>query len=277
MTDFSTYLFRCHSLSKIMTEPKTKEDKAAGKLSVTTQTYLKQLHREERYNRRQEYSSKYIEKGLTQEENAITLLSRVKKRYLKKNTLRVNNKYLTGSPDLFSGLELMECEEGWDTKCSWDIFTFPYPDDKLDKSYYWQNQGYMGITGARRWTTAYCLVNAPAALIHSEKKAVWYKMGCPPDDNEDYLEKVIEVEKNLIFNMGEFMRDNESYFNEHPEFELHCTDWHYDLPLKERVMEFVVQRNDEDIQLAYSTIEKCRTHMQELENQFDKQPFSLYQ
>lgn len=255
--DFSNYLFRCSSLYKLMTEPQSKEAKERGDLSATTKTYLREIFREEKYRRRNEFSSKYIEKGLAQEENAITLFCRVKKLYLTKNETRLSNKYITGEPDLFHGESITTCLKGWDTKCSWSLFTFPYSEDGLDKQYEWQNKGYMWLTGAKEWATTYCLVNATPDQVLNEKKSIWYKLGCPAEDSEIYTQKCIEVEKNLIFNISEFRK-------EAPGFDFHCAEWDYDIPLNDRVLEFTTERNDADINKLIERIIKCREYLNQL-------------
>jgi hypothetical protein len=237
--DFSNYLFRCSSLYKLMTEPQSKEAKERGDLSATTKSYLREIFREEKYRRRNEFSSKYIEKGLAQEENAITLFCRVKKVYLTKNETRLNNKYITGEPDLFHGESITTCQEGWDTKCSWSLFTFPYEEDGLDKQYEWQNTGYMWLTGAKKWSTAYCLVNAMPDQVLNEKKSIWYKLGCP------------------IFNISEFIK-------EAPGFDFHCTEWDYDININDRVLEFTTERNDANINKLIERIIKCREYLNQL-------------
>jgi hypothetical protein len=255
--NFDNYLFRCSGLSKLMTEPKLKVDKEAGNLAQTTTNYLKEIYREAKYSRRNEFSSKYIEKGLSQEENAITLFSRVTKTFYKKNDTRLNNKFITGEPDLFAGDEITKCKEGFDIKCSWSIFTFPFPDDVLDPCYKWQNAGYMYLTGAEKWTTAYCLVNATANLVLNEKKAIWYKLGCPDEEDEQYIEKCIEVEKNMIFNRSEFIKVD-------PGFDFHCRDWQFDIPLKERVLTFTTERNEDDIKIIQDKVLKARKWLNDL-------------
>ncbi|HNX08388.1 MAG TPA: hypothetical protein PKL96_12460, partial [Bacteroidales bacterium] len=55
---------RASQVGQIMAEPKLKSDKEAGLLSETAKTYIKQLYRESKYNRRKGLVNKYIEKGL---------------------------------------------------------------------------------------------------------------------------------------------------------------------------------------------------------------------
>jgi len=254
--NFDNLLIRCSAIGKIMTEPRTNADKAAGKLSETTKTYLKELYRSIKYSRQKDFTSKEVEKGIQQEELAITLYSLHTKRMFKKNKERIGNEYLTGEPDLYIGQDIYNVEEGFDTKCSWSLWTFPDVADPLDTSYYWQNMGYIALTGAKKWTTVYCLVNAPAEQITAEKQKIWYATGMPDDSNDRYMERRREVEKNMIFDMKQFRDDN-------PNYDLDIKDWCYDIPRAERIVEFPVLRDEAAIQKIYWMVGKARAYMNE--------------
>lgn len=235
---FDELLIHASAFSKLTTEPKSAADKAAGKLSVTTKDFLKELYIEETYGRKKEITSKQMQKGTEQEEEAITLYCRVHKKMYEKNTIRFTNEFLTGEPDLLH-YENGIITQGVDIKCAWTIFSMPFPDDKIEKAYEWQNQCYMNLTGAEMWKTAHCLVNAPANLILDEKKKVWYKMRSPEQDEANYplyIKQCVEIEKMMIYNMQEFKKAN-------PGFDLDCKDWNFDIPLAERVFEFETRRD----------------------------------
>ena len=136
-TDFTDYRFRCSSIGKLMTNSRSKTET----LSTTTQTYLKQLHTEEAFNRRYEIKTKYLDKGIMVEEESITLYSKVKKEVFFKNQERFNNEFLTGEPDNIDG-------KIRDIKSSWSFETFPLHEETIpNKDYYYQLQGYMALTG----------------------------------------------------------------------------------------------------------------------------------
>lgn len=225
-------------------------------------TACKKLYRQLRYSRNPNYGSKYMDKGNMMEEEAITLLCRLKKMFLTKNKERLINDFISGHPDLFNGKDILKTKEGWDTKCSWDVFTFPFPDEKLDSKYYWQNMGYLWLTGAEKWTTSYCLVNAPANLILAEKTKVFYRLGCPDATDPEYIHECIEIEKNMIFDMAKFVKD-------YPNFDLDCKDWQYDIPIKERLIEFEVVRRNYEIELIKERVIKCREYLNDLEKNYN--------
>lgn len=257
-------LFRASAIGKIMTG--TSKGWNLDK-SITAQNYCKQLYREQRYNRKQEITTKYMQKGISEEESAITLFSRVKKIYFKKNTEWLTNEFVSGTPDIYEGQSIRKAAHGYDTKCSWNLWTFPYESDSLDTDYYYQNMSYMALSGAEKWTTVFCLVNASPSLIDSEKKSAYFKMGCPDQDNKVYLEKCREIEKNMIFDLKQFQNDN-------PHYDLDSETWHYDIPMEERLIEFTVERNDSEIEKIYNRVKDCRRWMNE--NLFKPEPSLLH-
>lgn len=152
-------LFRCSSIGKLMTEPKTLKE---GPLSVGAKTYIRELAAQEIFGVDFEFTSKETEKGTRVEPDGIALLNRVLGRSLEKNTERRKNEWLTGECDLFD----LPRREGFDLKCPWSLKTFPICTvDCEDKLYEWQSRGYMALWDADRWTVAYALVDTPQDLI----------------------------------------------------------------------------------------------------------------
>lgn len=231
---FTNYLFRCHSIGKLMTEPKLKSDKEAGNLSETTKTFLMEVFIQKKYGRKKDISNKYIEKGLLVENDAINLYSRYKFNEYQKNEELFKNDFLVGTPDIVS-------EEIIDIKSSWDIFTFFSNLNKdIDSAYYWQLQAYLALTGKEVARLAYCLVNTPETLVNDEKRKLLYKMNVATDENPEYLQLCDELERNMNFD---------------------------DIP--NRVIELEIKRNDQDILKMYSKIKKARIYLTELENQLE--------
>lgn len=155
-------LFRCSSIGKLMTEPRSKSE---GPLSVGAKTYIRELAAQEIFGVDFEVSSKPMEKGIECEEESIQLLNRVRGLSLSKNTERKTNDFITGEADLFHA----EAKRGHDIKSSWSIATFPIcVDDCEDKLYEWQMRGYMALWDADEWEVNYCLVDTPDRLVTFE-------------------------------------------------------------------------------------------------------------
>lgn len=152
-------LFRCSSIGKLMTEPKTK---AEGPLSVGARTYIRELAQQEIFGVDFEFSSRETQKGLEVEEDSIALLNRVRGLSLAKNTERKTNGLITGECDLFDATR----RRGHDLKSSWSAKTFPgWTKDCEDKLYEWQMRGYMWLWDADEWEVNYALVDTPEHLI----------------------------------------------------------------------------------------------------------------
>jgi hypothetical protein len=197
--DFSKVTFRCSQLGRIMTPPQEKAAKERGDLGQTCKTFLRQYYRELRYGRSKDVTTKYMEKGLMVEEDAITLYSRLKKRFYKKNDRRLTNEYITGEPDIYEGVDIEHATHIPDLKASWDLFTFPFPSDPVNKDYLYQIQGYCALTGAKSGSIAYCLIDTPETLIEDEKRKLFYKMNAGTTENRDYITACEELERNMRF------------------------------------------------------------------------------
>jgi len=227
-------LFRCSSLGKIMTEPKSKSEP----LSETTKTYLLEVFIEQKYKRRKEIVNDYIEKGLAMEEDAITQYALLKKEMFKKNEFTLSNGYIVGTPDTFTGAIIRDADIIIDTKCSFDIFTY-YKSitSKLDKMYYWQMQGYMALTSAKEARVVFVLLNTPIGIVEKQLSRLRWDMGViNPDTDENYQKAAEEIERLAKYD---------------------------DIPIAERIIEIDVPRNDDDIERIYQRVEQCRDYMNE--------------
>ena len=121
-------LFRCSSIGKLMTEPKTQKE---GPLSVGAKTFIRELAAQEIFSVDFEVSSKHMEKRIAVEPESIALLNRVRGLDIAKNTERRSNGFITGECDLYDAPR----RRGHDLKSSWSIATFPIAtvdcEDKL--------------------------------------------------------------------------------------------------------------------------------------------------
>jgi len=155
-------LFRCSSIGKLMTEPKTLKE---GPLSVSARTYIRSLVASAVFGVDFEVSSKEMEKGIFVEPDGIELLNRVRGLSLVKNTERRTKGLITGTCDLFNA----PIKNGHDVKCPWSIATFPICEkDCEDKLYEWQMRGYMHLWDAASWEVNYCLIDTPEELLRYE-------------------------------------------------------------------------------------------------------------
>lgn len=159
---------RCSSLGKVMTSPKSKGEV----LSKTTKTYIQELVLEDKFGIKKDFSSRYTDKGIIQEDIAIDLASRVLGLpFVVKNMDYFENDWIKGTPDLILDNEII------DIKCSWDGTTFPFFEDELpNKDYFWQLVGYCWLTGKSKARVVYCLVDTPEDIVLDEiRRTSWSK------------------------------------------------------------------------------------------------------
>lgn len=113
----------------------------AKTLPKTCKTYIHTWIKEQIYGRRKEITNKYLEKGNSCEDEAIRMLigNYWDLEPNSKNEKYYENDYLTGTPDL------VYPDIVFDTKCSYDCFSFPLFEADIDKGYWWQLQAYMEL------------------------------------------------------------------------------------------------------------------------------------
>lgn len=188
--------FRASSLSNIMADPqsidpalltdetaaicrktkKTDEDKAIlaplweKSLSVGAKTYVESLAKQFVYGYDDEVSSKFLEKGIRCEDDAIELYNSVFFTNHTKNTVRLTNDWVTGECDIYvPGKKII------DIKNAWSLQTFPATSATgRDKGYEWQGRAYMMLWGVPEFEIAYCMVNTPADLIGYEDEKIHF-------------------------------------------------------------------------------------------------------
>jgi hypothetical protein len=160
-----TLKIRCSSLGAIMTDPRTK----AETLSETCKTELRKLWIWKQFRKTKDITSKYIEKGLENEEQALTMITEHDGCFYVKNEKTLENDFIKGTPDII--------HDSWiiDTKVSWDIFTFA--GAKMTKDYEYQLRGYMALTGVNTARLVYVLTDTPDKMIMDEIRRQSWRMG----------------------------------------------------------------------------------------------------
>lgn len=198
-------------------------------LSAGPKTNLGNILKEELYNKNSVIQSKYLDKGIMCEEEGISMYNSVISKNYKKNTKRYNNEYITGEPDIISDVII-------DIKTSWNQTTFPFTAESIPKKdYYWQLQGYMALTDKESSKLVYSLVDTPDELIYHELKNIRSKLG------------VVDLPEEL----EQEVWDNHKFDGINPKY---------------RIKEFVVERNQDDIDAIYNRVALCREYLNNLIN-----------
>lgn len=208
---------RASQLGKIMTESKTKSDP----LGATCRSALRDIWLKEKYGRERDFTSAMIEKGNKNENEGITMLSKVRRKFLAKNTQFFQNDYFTGTPDIIE----WDDEIVDDIKVSWNLFTFF--DAEITKDYLWQGRAYMELTGCKMFNLVYVLTDTPEKLIEQEVNKILYKSA----DTSMFEDIKEAVRKQMTFGL---------------------------IPLEDRIKIFHIKHDPEMIQKAKDKIDLCR-------------------
>jgi hypothetical protein len=205
-------------------------DRSGKSMGQTAKSYCEQWLKEQIYQRKNEFSSKYTQKGNEVEDNALDFIAEhLGLGMLFKNEKHFNNDFITGTPDAI----LNDCII--DNKSSWDCFTFPLFDTELpNKDYYWQGQGYMDLVGVDNYKVIYTLINTPHHLI--EKEAFYF---CKNNGYED-----------LDIDVLDQFTDKMTFDNIDPKYKI-------------KVFEF--GKNQSDIEKIYERVEECRNYIKSIE------------
>jgi hypothetical protein len=204
-----------------MTEPRSKSEV----LSQTAKSYIEDLFNELEFGYRKEFSSRYTDKGLEMEDEAIQFASeQFDWEFVVKNTERFTNDYITGEPDINTDSLLA------DIKCSWSLDTYPmFEAEMKNKDYYWQLQGYMWLTGKTEAELVYCLMNTPLQIVEDEVRRAHWKAGLIDEDID--LRHEVQTKHNY---------DN--------------------IPSKLRVKRYIIERDEKAIEKIIDKVEIAREY-----------------
>lgn len=208
------------------------------------------------HGRDREIRSKYLEKGTTMEEDALTLVSEVEGKFFVKNREQLEDFYFTGMPDSI-GWVLYDRETGMrqadavdDTKCSWDIHTYYASVDNAENGgndeYRFQIQGYCALTGASFGRVRRCLLDTPHNLLSQEKKNLYFRLGIIDPDGPDPESAAYRAGCEEIDRAGTYS----------------------DIPARARVHTTVIERDDVLISKLYKRVEECRVYLNKLHQDY---------
>jgi hypothetical protein len=110
-------------------------------LSAGAKSYLMGLAKEFVFGYHKVVTTKFMDKGLLLEDEAIAFINKMRFKSYAKNTERRVSQYLTGECDIYEpGVKTI------DTKVAWDLSTFPaLSSEAHDPLYMWQGVSYMKL------------------------------------------------------------------------------------------------------------------------------------
>jgi hypothetical protein len=197
--------FRASQLGKLMTSSRTKGEA----LSQTAKSYIIQQAKEDFFVYRTELNSKYIIKGLTQEQDSIDLLNLVRLEDYKKNEERVENEWLSGCCDIITDTSII------DIKTSWSLDTFPATTYELKdlSDYEWQGRAYMWLYDMPKFELCYVMVTtSPENMSEYENAAVHYVDHISPEKRITSI--TFERDKEIEIQMAERLILATEFYNE---------------------------------------------------------------
>lgn len=175
---------------------------APPELSETAKAFVRKIWLQQEKGVYIDIKSKFLEKGLYREEDAITLLTEVDGVFYVKNEERRCNADHTGECDIYK--EFSDKKIVIDTKCSWNPETFMAAE--ADANYEWQGRVYMELWDADEFHLKFCLIDAPEHMVQKEKdQAKWkYFSGDMSDEELDAFEKMMEpiydqIDRNMVY------------------------------------------------------------------------------
>lgn len=132
-------------------------------LSAGAKTYLRTLAKEFMYSYHKVVETKFMDKGLVLEADAIEFLNHRRfKRYVK-NTERRTDDILTGECDIY-----VPQVKTIDIKVSWSLDTFPaFPEDAHDPIYEWQGRAYMRLWDVPEHEVVHVMLDTPEDVLPS--------------------------------------------------------------------------------------------------------------
>lgn len=246
-----------------------------NQLPDTFVSTLRKIYYEEKHQRRTQFTNKFVQKGIDQENESVAVYSQWLRKfkgenhYFILNEKRWENDFFTGTPDLTEKNNKKKFKIGFDIKSSWNLDTFPTILDSLEDTYVGQNQVYMNLTGAEKWKTVKVLVNGTEHHVQLEKQKWYYALKAPAVGDptyDEYVQKCRDVELELIFDRERFEQYNPYY-----DFDIPKDEWYgmgYDIPLIDRVIEFDTEVDSDYIKELKYRVRYARNYLKKLDNAY---------
>lgn len=224
--------FRTYSFGELMTGERGNKDGFGD----TAKKHVQKIFRElVRGTRDMSIDTKYMAKGIEQEDLAINRIAKVNGwgSFLNANKLGIELKdhIGVGHPDAIK----TSMRLGFDAKCSFTDESFPLHQTELkETNYIWQAKRLAMMAGFDNWYICYSLENTPDHLIIKDAWSLWKKGENEGELTESFLEEVRQMHN----------------------FD-HLADW-------ERVKTFEVKLTNEDVKLINKRAEMARNYFDEL-------------
>jgi len=148
--------WRPSQLGKLMTNPRSKSEI----LSETAKSEIRRIAKEDFFGYESKITTKPMIKGIDWEQDGIDLLNNVRFTNYTKNTLRLENEYMSGCCDIITDDLII------DIKSSWSLETFPATSSEGENSdYEWQGRAYMWLYDRPAFELVYTMYDTHDDLL----------------------------------------------------------------------------------------------------------------
>jgi hypothetical protein len=217
----------------------SKREDADGKsvlLCKANETVLKRIYSREKYGKQALLGKEnipHLVNGVVSERDSLKLASEVLgiKPKVYKDT--ISNDHIKGRIDAYSGSSIKKAKHIYEIKTASNYETFlDFIDNAQEESlYYWQMQGYLSITGAKRGTLIHCCTSYHPDIV-TQQVNIYLSRIKGLNLPHEYVSKRIEhIRKNMNFD---------------------------DIPAHQRVYAITIERNDDDIDAIRQKMALCR-------------------
>ena len=225
--NFDNWKVRASGSSKIMSK--------SGKITLGVETYLKEQYNLIARGFKDDFSSKYTEKGNWKEQDNLDVISNtILKDYkfpIISNKETKSNDYIVGTCDIY----LKPISTIIDAKNNWSWKSFD--DADLSEIYEYQLRSYMSIWGCESAVLFYTLLNLPDHMISDMERKMFYS-------------------------------ENKWATMESPEYIVACDllreNWNFEkFDIKYRYKAFAIKRDLDIEQKMFNSVKSCRVWLNE--------------
>lgn len=203
--DWNKVLFRASSWGSLMSEPKTVEEKKAGKLSLTCQKELLKIYRKVKYDwDEDDITTPAMEKGTIVQPESIDMYSKLEGKFFQENKEELSNAHFKGTPDVYLGMTIQTATQVDDMKNSHLLSNFTDKTvETVTPAQKCQLNIYYDLTGALGGNIVHALMSLPAEMFQKECDKLLWRMAnngeIATEYSPLYLEAVEGLKKKFIY------------------------------------------------------------------------------
>jgi len=203
--NFNNIKFRASSWGNLLSEPVSKADKEAGKLSLTCQKELLKIYRKVVYDWDEDDITTFaMEKGTAVQTTSIEMYSKVAGQFFIENSENLENQFFTGTPDVYLGDDIRNADIVDDMKNSCLLSNFiDKTVETVTPAQKCQLNVYYDLCNASGGNIVHALVSLPNDMFQKECQKLLWKMSnngeIATEYAPEYLYEVERLKKKFIY------------------------------------------------------------------------------